>query len=281
MKPEQVAVVQAERPPLHPPHGKSKRFLNALTVRKTIAEARGFADLINQPALAKLMLAERFQPDFYDYISALAMSADGGKVLELGALEAQVGGDAEPQAAEAKKGKGDTKRATPNTEEIGKWLEREWLQRWLKIEPQLADLDLRPYVFVARDKRILAGAAELGGLDSLIEKLSASAMALRSVEPEVKALNAGDAEAVFSALREGLLRAGNFTSQPPGLGGLGIVAKHHSRFQPELVALLSSLDVKTLGIWVVKGWNEVLTETAAKDQLRTLLTNGRTTTTTC
>jgi hypothetical protein len=43
-----------------------KRFLNALKVRQAIAQARGFADLINQPVLAKLMLAERFQPDFYD-----------------------------------------------------------------------------------------------------------------------------------------------------------------------------------------------------------------------
>jgi hypothetical protein len=54
--------------------------------------------------------------------------------------------------------------------------------------------------------------------------------------------------------------------------GLGIVAKHHARFQTEMVALLGSLDAKALGIWIVRGWNEVLTERAAQDQLRAVMT---------
>jgi hypothetical protein len=145
------------------------------------------------------------------------------------------------------------------------------LKRWLKIEPGLSGIDLRPYIFVARDKRMLAGAAELGGLEGLIEKLSASGMAIRLVEPEVKALPAADAATVFNALRESVLRSTNFSSPPPGFEGLGIVAKHHPRFQAELLALLGSLDAKALGMWVVKGWNEVLTETAAKDQLNALM----------
>lgn len=58
-----------------------KRFLNALLVRQEIARARGFGDLINQAVLAKLMLAERFQQDFYDLIATQAMVSEGAKLL--------------------------------------------------------------------------------------------------------------------------------------------------------------------------------------------------------
>ena len=250
-----------------------KRFLNALLVRQAIAQARGFGDLINQPALAKLMLAERFQPDFYEHLAGKAMVAEDGKISELRGLEAELREDrAARQRIDAKTGRREvTQDRDAVDQEMAKWLEREWLQRWLRIEPALGDIDLRPYIFVARDKRMLAGATELGGLDALIERLSASGMAIRMVEPEVKALPASDAETVFNALRDRMLRAANFSTPPPGLEGLGVVAKHHPRFQPELVSLLGSLDAKALGIWVVRGWNEVITEPAAKHQLQTVI----------
>lgn len=247
-----------------------KRFLNALMVRQAIAKARGFENLISQPVLAKLMLAERFQPDFYDHLAGQAVLASDGKVAELQKLKSEVREGTERKPANAKKEKGAVKQETADDQGLAKWREREWLNRWLKLEPALSGIDLRPYIFVARDKRMLAAAAALGGLDGLIEKLSGSGMALRMVEPEVKALSAADAEAVFNALRERVLAADNFSSPPHGFDGLAIVAKHHQRFQTELVALLGSINSKALGIWVVKGWNEVLTDTAAKDQLNTV-----------
>jgi len=243
-----------------------KRFLNALLIRQAIAKARGFGDSINQAMLAKLMLAERFQPDFYDHIAGHAMVAEDGKVSQIAALESAIQGEG--------KGSRQAKSAKAPAESdavVEKWLEREWLQRWAKIEPALGTIDLRPYVFVARDKRILAAAAELGGLEGLIEKLGGSEMAIRSVEPEVKALLPADAEQVFNALKEQVLRHGSFTTQPPGFGGLGIVAKHHPRHQTELLGLVAGIEIKALGMWVVRGWNEVLTDGTAKAQLNDLL----------
>lgn len=243
-----------------------KRFLNALLIRQVIAKARGFGDNINQAVLAKLMLAERFQPDFYDHIAAEAMMAEDGEVSQLAALESAMQGSGKTAKKER-----SAKPAAESDVVVEKWLEREWLQRWAKIEPALGAVDLRPYVFVARDKRILAGAAELGRLEGLIEKLSGSEMAIRSVEPEVKALLAADAEQVFNALKEQVLRHGNFASQPPGFGGLGIVAKHHPRYQTELLGIVAGIDVKALGIWVVRGWNEILTDGVGKAQFNDLL----------
>ena len=248
-----------------------KRFLNALLVRQVIAKARGFGDLINQPVLAKLMLAERFQPDFYDHIAALAMVSDEGKVAELKDLEAA---SRPPPIARKAKGAEEKKAAKAEespSAELAKWLERDWLKRWLKIDPALSGFDLRPYVFVARDKRLLTSAAEVGGLEGLIEKLCGPQISVRSAEAEVKALPSGDADTVFGALRERILGVGNFTTPPPGIDGLAIVAKHHPRFQSEVVALLGSLDPKSLGIWVLRGWSESITDARAREHLFTLI----------
>jgi hypothetical protein len=97
-------------------------------------------------------------------------------------------------------------------------------------------------------------------------------MALRSVEPEVKTLVPSDAEAAFNGLRERVLSVGNLSSPPPGFDGMGIIAKHHPRFQSELVSLVGSLEPRSLGVWIVKGWNEILTEAAAQAQMQSVMT---------
>ncbi|MBI3805648.1 MAG: NTPase KAP [Nitrospirae bacterium] len=247
-----------------------KRFLNSLSIRLTIAKERGFQDSMNPAALGKLMLAERFQQDFYDHLASEAMLNPNGKISELQEIETAVRKDA--KTAKGKKDSKGEKSAIGPEQDAAKWLEREWLVRWLKIEPPLGEVDLRPYVFVAREKRILASATESNGLESLIETLmSNSDVAVRSVEPQVKALQLADATQVFATLLERVVRHGKFTTEPPGFGGLMIVAKHHPQFQTELLGLLSSADAKALGFWVVKGWNDIITEPLAVKQLQELL----------
>ena len=248
-----------------------KRFLNSLFVRLTIAKARGFGDSVNEAVLAKLMLAERFQPDFYEYLAIAAMRTGDGKGAELRDLETvarEDGNAAHVASGQERKTEEPTVQMDVTTE---KWLDREWLQRWLALPPALGAIDLRPYVFVARDKRILTAPGEAGDLDSLIEVLSGSEMAARSVEPQVEALTEGDAEQVFSALRDRAISEGSFSKPPPGFEGLMLVAKHHPRYQTELLELLSSMEPNILGFWVVKGWNEILSDPAALGQHRTLL----------
>src|SRR5439155_7740837 len=62
---EQIGPILAEGTRGNP--RQIKRFLNSMFVRMTIAEARGFADSVNQAVVAKLMLAERFQQEFYEH----------------------------------------------------------------------------------------------------------------------------------------------------------------------------------------------------------------------
>ena len=266
---QQIAPILAEGAKGNP--RQIKRFLNALLVRQAIAKARGFDEQIKQPVLAKLMLSERFQPDFYEYMSTQAMSANDGKLSDLAVLESS--GQSEKTKEKSKStGKSTGKRVgqegvIAQQTEISKWLERDWLKRWLQLKPKLAAEDLRPYVFVARDKRLLASAAAQGGLEALISKLCGTQIEIRTAEPEVKALTAVDAGIVFNGLRERVLSVGSFHTAPQGINGLTIVAKHHPHIQRELVALLDSFDPTNLGLWVLKGWNESITETLARGKL--------------
>ncbi|OOG24357.1 hypothetical protein B1C78_08970 [Thioalkalivibrio denitrificans] len=252
-----------------------KRFLNALLVRQAIARARGFADRVGQTALAKLMLAERFQPDFYEDIVRMAMIAEEGKVTELHLFEERMRGEGEKKKS-AKKPEAEAEETTEERtrEIIDKWFERDWLKSWASIEPALGNVDLRPYAFVARDKKILSVASDIGGLDGLVDKLSGTGdLAIRSVETEIKALQPAEARQVFDMLRERVLRQGNYQTEPAGFRGLSIIAKHHLPFQSELVSLIGSIDPSSLGVWIVKGWNEILTRPEAKQQFGSVLTH--------
>ena len=248
-----------------------KRFLNSLFVRRSIAEARGFSESVNDAVLAKLMLAERFQQDFYEHLAAVTMRASDGKVVELRDLEGMVQDDGRSVAASRKEAK-VKKPSPPLDASTEKWAEREWLRRWLTLIPALGGVDLRPYVFVARDKRILAAPGEASDLDSLIEALTGSELAARSVEPQVKALTEGDAEQMFSALRDRAVSEGSFSKPPPGFEGLMLVAKHHPRYQTDLLGLFDGIEPKVLGFWVAKGWTEILSDPGALEQFQTLLT---------
>jgi predicted KAP-like P-loop ATPase len=246
-----------------------KRFLNALFIRLAVANERGFADKMNPAVLGKLMLAERFQQDFYDLLAEKAMLNTGGEVAMLAELETAAREDG--KKAKEKKPAAGAKTAAPADDDIAKWLSRDWLTRWLRIEPPLAGVDLRPYVFVARDKRILSVGAAASDLEVLIQTLTGSEMAARGVEPQIKELTPPAAEQVFAALRDRVLRGG-FADEPSGFLGLTLVAKHHARYQSEILSLLGGIDHRQLGMWVTKGWNEALTDAGAKEQLRALLT---------
>ncbi len=247
-----------------------KRFLNSLAIRLGIAKERGFGMDVNAAVLGKLMLAERFQPDFYDHLAAEAMRAADGRVALQAELESEDRDDGKADSKPKKDAKSGKASARPDGDNE-KWLSRDWLVKWAKIDPPLNKVDLRPYVFVARDKRILASTGESSGLDALIESLSGSELAARAVEPQVRELLPSDAEQVFNALRERVLRAPNFATEPAGFTGLMLLAKNHPRHQSEILSLVESIDATSLGAWATRGWREILTEPGTPDRLRAIL----------
>ena len=247
-----------------------KRFVNTMHLRLAIAQERGFGDDLEASVLAKLMLAERFAPEVYDTIARGAASTGASK--ELAELEALVA-DKDTDGKERKR-----------TEEAGGEAEGvvglrdgpnlEWAKEWAMIEPALAEYDLRPYVFVTRDRRSAFGVvASLGELDELLARLQGVRLQVRQVSATVGRLEAEDAERLFDALRAKVVGTEDLKVQPAGADGLAEICRHHVFLQPSLVAMLRELPVSRLGPWAVTGWRRALTTPVAKRDFDTLVTH--------
>lgn len=244
-----------------------KRFLNTLMVRLRIAETYGISALIDMHLLAKLMLLERFDEQAYRSISELTARSDDGRVQELLGLETHA---RQNWSTKKKRKKGETQTGDFPPE----WLADEWLQAWARIDPALGTVDLRPYVFISREKtpgfarEILLGAA----LESIAEKLgSGQALVLAGIREEVKALNASDARKLFDHLSDRARQASSWRSKPKEIDGLYELCKANSELQQKLVGLLEGLPVSELGAWAVAGMRPVLTEQGARSRFGQLV----------
>lgn len=248
-----------------------KRFINTMMLRLAIAEERGFKDDINVAVLAKVMLAERFAPEVYDTIAR--GSASSGASEELAALEAAVREEASAPSEDKlkKKGKGD-KTASAEGPALPDWPSLEWAKQWAWIDPALAEYDLRPYVFVTRDRRGVFGAVtSLGQLDELTAKLMGPPLQIRQAAAEVGRLSAGEAEQLFDALRAKVTVIEDLSEQPSGVRGIAEICQHHTFLQLSLVALLKGLPTSKLGPWVATGWRNAFTTDEAKRDFEALL----------
>lgn len=242
-----------------------KRFLNSMALRQAIADERGFGDEIELPVLAKVMLAERFAPDLYEQLSRLAATAANGKVPALAGLEAA------PTEGEAAAPSRKVKAGPVAAPEVEDWLKSDWAKGWATIEPALADVDLRPYVFVTRDKRsFFAGVIAADHLEALVERLSGSAMAARSAEGEVGRLNDAEAEQVFDALQARILSADKLISAPAGVQGLALLARLRPPLQRRLLGFLQGLPADSVGGWAATSWGGAFVEPSIVSEFASL-----------
>lgn len=260
-----------------------KRFLNTLVLRQRTAEARGFGDDVKLPVLAKLMLAERFIPRLFDQIAAAAAAAPDGKCPDLAALEAApiVKEDTKPTAKPDKAPSGgrssDAAKAVPKPEAVKTTLLTEWLsspaiKAWAAVPTAIGDEDLRPYLFVAKDRKDYFGAASaLGHLSAVVEQLFGGKFAVQGLEPDLKRLAPPEAAQVFEAVRGRIVGGDSFSTEPPGAAGLAILVKAHPTLQGNLVDFLDALPRDRLGPWVCSGWEGVLRDTDAAQRFDRLL----------
>jgi hypothetical protein len=171
-----------------------KRFLNSMMLRHAIAEERGFGADIQRPVLAKIMLAERFYPDFYEQIAGLAANHPEGKPEALRKFEEHVRAPAPTQEHEEKLTSTGTRKPAPSESlalppEAVEWNKNEWAKGWAATDPPIADVDLRPYVFVTRDKRSsLGGLSAASHLEGLVEKLMGPPLMVRGATAEIAKL---------------------------------------------------------------------------------------------
>jgi predicted KAP-like P-loop ATPase len=238
-----------------------KRFLNTLNLRLAIAEARGIANDVSPPVLAKLMLAERFQTEFFERIEAEA--AVGGTSKSIEAIETDLRGEASDKRSGAKKASGAKPAAASAPAEEGPVTE--WVNRWAALTPPLTGLDLRPYLFVSRDRKALfTSGSALALKEDWIEKLCGSTLGARAAAKEVAKLTPGEIEQIFDVVAGRVRAATELRRRPAGVEGLLELCKIAPDLQTPTVRILAELPTAQLGPWAATGWEAVLTDKDAK-----------------
>lgn len=252
-----------------------KRFLNSLLLRNQTAEARGFGDEVKLPVLAKLMLAERFMPRLFDQVAYAAASDTKGYCGDLAALEAatnEAQGAAKSKGADGKAAKAKDSAEPQESAIVSEWLALPQVRAWARVSPALANVDLRPYLFVTKDRKDYFGAASaLGHLAGVVEKLLGPKLAVQGMEVELKTLKPVEGAQVFEALRGRIMGDDSFSSMPPGVEGLAVLVKAHPALQSNLLDFLEALPADRCGAWPVSGWQGVITDTAAMTRLTDLI----------
>lgn len=256
-----------------------KRFLNALILRQHTAEARGFGEEVKVPILAKLMLAERFLPRLFDQVAAVAAAASDGKSPDLAALEGAATDDPKP-APKKIADKGDTANSAPKLEAVkgsdsallAEWLSSPAIKAWAAVQPAIGIEDLRPYLFVAKDRKDYFGAASaLGHLAAVVEQLFGGKLVVQALAADLKRLAVPEAAQVFEAVRGRIGGGGAFETEPPGAAGLAILVKAQPSLQSALVDFLEALPLPKLGPWACTGWGAVLKDAEAGQRFDRLL----------
>ena len=230
-----------------------KRFLNTMMLRQAIADERGFGTDVKLPVLGKVMLAERFYPDFYKQLAQLA-TGEAGKPAALAQLERtlkQPAVDAKNDAG-AKKGSAKAEDSDVVAQEVADWQKNEWIRGWASMEPALADIDLRPYVFVTRDKRgTIGGFTNSAHLESVVERLMGGKLVARGAVAEVAKLLPQELDEVFGAVSDQVLESDDLKTEPKGVQGLMVLSERSPEMGRRLLDFAKALDIGKVGVWPV------------------------------
>ena len=212
-----------------------KRFLNTLFLRMKIARIYGLDDIIKLQVLAKLMLLERFHREkFAMIVDEISLTQDGIsksiKILESKQLEEK-----------------------PSDSSDANSLETDF-NAWISIKPLLGDVDLRPYVFVSKEKAVgfEIDSSIPENLSTVLQHLNSNnGLSLNQAEKELEKLNAKDRKMLFDELENQSRSVADFKKLPAPVAGLLRIIKIDPLFEERFVALLDSYPSSQLGPWAV------------------------------
>lgn len=225
---------------------KIKRFINMLLLRFEIATNRGFGSEIEMAVLAKMMLAEYYAPNFYKALP-VHLTSDGiwkeaKATKEL--LEREIT-EVEMSSADAV------------SHDEKKWFDPREIKEWILLDPDISDIDLRPYYYACKEKiDYFAGRAESSDLSEIVDILMRSEMIVTQHIAELAELSELKAEQVFDIVAQKIMEKGNFDNQPEGIDGIRILTQHKTFLRKRLVEFINGLPKAKVGAWVLTGWEK-------------------------
>jgi predicted KAP-like P-loop ATPase len=155
---------------------------------------------------------------------------------------------------------------------LTEWKAADAIRAWARLSPPLAEVDLRPYLFVTKDRKDYFGAASvLGRLAAVVEKLLGPKLAVQAFEGELKQLVPAEAAQVFEELRGRVMGGDAFDTAPSGIDGLAVLVRAHPTLQANLLDLLEAVPADRCGPWPASGWEGVIKDSDALTRFEKLL----------
>jgi hypothetical protein len=144
---------------------------------------------------------------------------------------------------------------------VSSWLSSEAVSDWSGIQPPIGTVDLRPYLFIAKDRKDYFGATTvLGQLVTVAEQLFGPKLIVQRLEHELKRLAHPEAVEVLELVRRRIMNTDSLGAAPAGVDGLSVLVKAQPNLQRNLLDFLETLPVDRLGPWAVTGWQGVIKE---------------------
>lgn len=252
---------------------RTKRFLNALLLRLQMGQGRGLE--LQRRVLAKLMLLEYLKPEFFLQLARLQAAQDG-KPRELAAIErrlrqAESSSGVEFTMTEDESGadqiharsaseqeiigqEADDAAATIDSDaelpiDVQTWLADSWMRTWITAEPSIADIDLRPYYYIAHD---IVGSLDASPLrlspvaEDVLHKLLSPGPTTQQIGLTRSInLSAPDATAVFHGVALRVRQAELLDERSPQRVLFKLVEKR-PELAPQIVALYNDLPTTKL-----------------------------------
>lgn len=212
---------------------KIKRFVNSLLLRLDIAKSKGFQDEITPVGVAKLMIAERFIPSLFGKIISDESIVEDGKCKYIQDLE------------EFDRG---------NPEQVNGHDARE--VEWAQLEPQLKDVDIRPYLLLARvENSSLYNRAKQGMLEEYEKLIERGKLTTAAILDKLELLTDEQAKALYNKVESSVVSETNWKFAPASFEGLrlfvecrnGLLAEHYFNLLTQLV------EKHDIGFWIKSG----------------------------
>lgn len=235
-----------------------KRFMNTLFLRMKVARIYGLDDVVKLNMLGKLMLLERFQTKFYEEVADEVASSDNGisKTIKEG----------EKKLNEAKKREESSPDAASSESSL-KFID------WLSIEPSMTDVDLRPYIFVSKEKAIGFEAESLfpEHLQNLLQLLNTgSDFNLKKAESGLRDLKQAERMQLFEKLLADTASVPDLKNVPVSIKGLLRIIQVDTSLEVKLVELMDRYPHTELGVWAISQFSG-LKEDNSKHKFNQLL----------
>lgn len=221
-----------------------KRFLNSLIIRDKVARLNGMS--LELSGLVKMQLFERCaSPAAFEYLVKKSVESKDGKLVFLQEIEAKLesGEDYETE---------DSNWKTP------------FITEWLKLEPKLGVMDIRPLLYLSRDRSL-----SLAAYDELSQKASEVFAALSTVDKDIlndlvtQIKEIGETEAEKLLVRLGRVGSGNQWERKTFIAALHII-RAYPNLGSRFVNILDAIPAKARKPYFIP---QLLKETWASEML--------------